>query len=130
MSLPRAGLDAYKGLMLAPFIAQLLCGLSGRTRPYFNVAVPKVPGPSKPLYLRGARLEAMYPVSNPFDGQALNITCTRYAGTLNVGFAGCRDSLPHMQGIAVYAGEALVEREAAYGLAVPARRQPARKRAA
>src|SRR3546814_6499991 len=64
----------------------------------------------------GARLEAMYPVSNPFDGQALNITCTSYINTLNFGFTGCRDSLPHMQHLAIYMGDALIELEAAYGL--------------
>src|SRR3546814_4890368 len=58
----------------------------------------------------------MYPVSNPFDGQALNITCTSYINTLNFGFTGCRDSLPHMQHLAIYMGDALIELEAAYGL--------------
>jgi len=32
---------------------------------------------------------------------------------LNIGFTGSRDSLPHLQRLAVYAGEALDELEAA-----------------
>jgi diacylglycerol O-acyltransferase len=32
-----------------------------------------------------------------------------YAGTLNVGFIGDRDALPHLQRLAVYTGEALAE---------------------
>jgi diacylglycerol O-acyltransferase / wax synthase len=129
--MPRAALSQYSGIVLAPFIAQLLSGLSGRTRPYFNVSVSNVPGPAKPLYLQGARMEAMYPVSNPFDGQALNITCTSYAGTLNFGFTGCRDALPHMQRLAIHAGEALAELEDAYGLAaVTAPAASTRRRAA
>ena len=55
----------------------------------------------------------MYPVSAITHGQALNITCYSYAGTLSFGFAGCRDTLPRMQRIAVYTGEALEELEAA-----------------
>ncbi|WP_349255447.1 hypothetical protein, partial [Spectribacter acetivorans] len=34
-------------------------------------------------------------------------------GKSNLGFTGCRDSLPHMQRIAVYTGEALDELDAA-----------------
>jgi len=78
----------------------------------FNVAVSNVPGPAEPLYFAGAKLEAMYPVSVLQHGQALNITCVSYAGGLNFGFTGCRDTLPHMQRLAVYTGEALDELEA------------------
>jgi diacylglycerol O-acyltransferase len=28
-----------------------------------------------------------------------------YAGSLNFGFTGCRDTLPHLQRLAVYSGE-------------------------
>jgi hypothetical protein len=35
---------------------------------------------------------------------------------LNFGFTGCRDSMPHMQKLAIKTGEALVALEAAYGL--------------
>lgn len=116
-SLSPTAVSAYTGLVLAPFVLQLLSGLSGRARPCFNVAVSNVPGPSHALYLKSARLEAAYPVSNPFDGQALNITCVSYNGMLNFGFTGCRDLLPGMQRLALYTGEALVELEAAFGIA-------------
>jgi hypothetical protein len=68
------------------------------------------------LYFNGARLEQIYPVSLLFDGQALNITVLSYAGQFNLGFTGDRDSLPHMQRIAVYTGEALAELEQALKL--------------
>lgn len=102
----------YSSLFAAPFAFQTLTGLSGRTRPIFNVTVSNVPGPSEPLFLGDARLEAMYPVSIAAHGQALNITCTSYAGSLNFGLLGCRDSLPHLQRLAVYMGEAMGELEA------------------
>ena len=70
-----------------------------------------VPGPDKPLYFHGARMEAMYPLSLLAHGGALNITCVSYDGKLNFGFTGARDTLPHMQRLSVYTGEALDELE-------------------
>ncbi len=48
-----------------------------------------------------------------FNGQALNITAVSYDGRFNIGFTGCRDSVPSLQRIAVYAGEELESLEAA-----------------
>ncbi|MGD9584584.1 MAG: WS/DGAT domain-containing protein, partial [Lysobacterales bacterium] len=96
------------------YMLSLLTGMGGRTRPMFNITISNVPGPERPLYFRGARLEAPYPVSLVSHGQALNITCQSYAGRIAFGFTGCRDSLPHMQRIATYTGEALAELEAAF----------------
>jgi hypothetical protein len=42
---------------------------------------------------------------------ALNITCESYAGALNFAFVGCRDAIPHLQKLAVYSADALVELE-------------------
>ncbi len=111
--LPRESLNSYTMLYMAPFVLGQLTGIGGHGRPMFNVAISNVPGPEKPLYFAGAKLEAMYPVSVLQHGQALNVTCVSYAGKLNFGYTGCRDSLPHMQRLAVYTGEALDELEAA-----------------
>ena len=113
-ALPRAGLTQYTIAVMAPYILQLLTGLGGRLRPVFNITISNVPGPTEPLYLNGARLEAMYPMSLLSHGQALNITCLSYNGKLNFGFTGCRDTLPHMQRLAVYAGEAFAELKQLY----------------
>jgi WS/DGAT/MGAT family acyltransferase len=107
--LPPAGLTQYTIAFMAPYILQLLTGLGGRVQPVFNLTISNVAGPAEPLYLNGARLEAMYPLSLLSHGQALNITCLSYNGTLNFGITGCRDTLPHMQRLAVYAGEAFEE---------------------
>ncbi|HSW13668.1 MAG TPA: wax ester/triacylglycerol synthase family O-acyltransferase [Solimonas sp.] len=114
---------AYSGLLMAPAGLQsfnAMTGLRARLPLTFNVCVSNVPGPSEPLYFRGARLEASYPVSIPGHGMALNITCQSYADTLNFGFIGCRDTLPHLQKLAVYTGEALEELEAAVMTRSPA----------
>jgi WS/DGAT/MGAT family acyltransferase len=118
--LPRAALTQYTIAVMAPYILQLLTGLGGRLRPVFNLTISNVTGPEQPLYLNGARLEAMYPMSLLSHGQALNVTCLSYDGALNFGFTGCRDTLPHMQRLAVYAGEAHEELQRAF--APPARR--------
>jgi WS/DGAT/MGAT family acyltransferase len=112
-SLPKSVIEGYTMAIMGPYMVQLITGLGGRTRPVFNITISNVPGPDHALYLRGARMIANYPVSLLTHGQALNITCNGYADLLNFGFIGCRDSLPHMQRIAVYAGEALDELEAA-----------------
>jgi len=115
--LPRAALNSFTMLYMAPFVLSQLTGIGGHGRPMFNVAISNVPGPEKSLYFGGAKLEAMYPVSVLQHGQALNVTCVSYAGKLNFGYTGCRDTLPHMQRLAVYTGEALDELEAAVAAA-------------
>lgn len=112
-NLPKNVIEGYTMAFMGPYIVQLVTGLGGRTRPVFNITISNVPGPDHALYLRGAKMVANYPVSLVTHGQALNITCNGYADTLNFGFIGCRNSLPHMQHIAVFAGEALEELEAA-----------------
>jgi hypothetical protein len=59
---------------------------------------------------------ATYPASIVTHGQALNITCQSYAGYMNFGYTGCHSSMPSMQRLAVYTGEALQELEAALGV--------------
>ena len=95
------------------FVDESPCDLDAIAREVVREAQSNVPGPERPLYFRGWRLEAVHPLSIPFNGCALNITVQSYAGTLNFGFIGCREALPHLQRLAVYAGEALDEIEAA-----------------
>lgn len=107
----RAAILQYSALVLAPLMLALVPGAVGRVRPAFNVVISNVPGPDAPLYFRGWRLDEMYPLSIPFHGYALNITVQSYAGSLNFGFTGCRDTLPHLQRLAVYSADVLDELE-------------------
>jgi WS/DGAT/MGAT family acyltransferase len=104
---------SYSALLVAPSMLQMMPGIAGRVRPTFNVVISNVPGPDQPLYFRGAKLESSYPLSIPVHGQALNITCNSYAGSVCFGFTGCRDTVPKLQRLAVYCGEALGELERA-----------------
>lgn len=109
----KAAILQYSALLVAPSMLQMIPNTAGRVKPTFNVVISNVPGPDEPRYFRGARLEASYPMSIPVHGQALNITCNSYAGNVCFGFTGCRDTVPHLQRIAVYCSEALGELERA-----------------
>lgn len=109
--LPHSLRSPYTLATISPVLMVLMSGLGAKLPPPMNTTISNVPGPSKTLYLGGAQLEAIYPVSIPFQGQALNITCVSYSGKLNVGFVGSRDTLPHLQNLAIYLAEALDELE-------------------
>jgi hypothetical protein len=98
-------------LISSPQILTRLPGIGSRVPPTYNVIISNVPGPRAKLYFLGSEMEAYYPVSALFHGQALNITVLSYAGGLYFGFTGCADKLPHLQRLAVYTGEALDELE-------------------
>jgi hypothetical protein len=128
--LPTEARTSYTLLLNAPYIAGLIIGLGGRAPVPFSLGISNVPGPTEPLYIDGSRLDALFPLSLLTQGNALNITCVSYAGTLNFGFTGARDTMPHLQRLAIYMGEALEELEALSGGAPAAAERAARGAAA
>jgi WS/DGAT/MGAT family acyltransferase len=62
--------------------------------PPFNLIISNVPGPTVDLYLCGARLDGVYPLSAIADGQGLNLTVLRSNGRLNFGAPADRDPVP------------------------------------
>ena len=109
--LPPEARTSYTLLITGPYIAGLIAGLGGRSPIPFNIGISNVPGPTEPLYFNGSRLDSLSPLSLLLHGNALNITCVSYAGTLNFGFTGARDTLPRLQRLAIYMGEELQEIE-------------------
>ncbi|MBD2858097.1 wax ester/triacylglycerol synthase family O-acyltransferase [Spongiibacter sp. KMU-158] len=105
--LPHSLRGVFGSLVMAPYFATVFSGLAGRVKPSFNIIVSNVPGPQKPLYLFGAKMEHFYPVSIPTHGSAMNLTCFSYDNKLHFGLTACRDSLPQMQRMAVALGEAV-----------------------
>lgn len=79
----------------------------------FNVTVTNVPGPPMPLFLLGARLEAIYPLVPLFERQAVGIALFSYAGSLDVGLAACWHGLPDLDALVVDLRAAYAELEAA-----------------
>ena len=110
-SLPEDAVTSYVMMRAAPIYASQLRGVGRWVPPLFNLAVSNTQGSDKPLYFNGARMEAVYPLSPLLQFSALSIDCVNYAGTFNIGFTGARDTLPHLQRMAVYFGKALHELE-------------------
>lgn len=109
--LPAAARAQQSIVVNGPWFGGMALGWGGLVPASCNVLVSNVVGPPEPLFLNGARMDALYPVSLVAHGTALNITCVSYADTLNFGLIGARDSLPHLQHMALYMGEALAELE-------------------
>ncbi|MFE7797634.1 WS/DGAT domain-containing protein [Nocardia sp. NPDC057440] len=88
-----------------------LPGLAARTNPPFNIVISNVPGPQQPLYWKGARHDATYPMSIPVHGLAAGITVTSNASTLDFGLTSCRRVVPDLHPILDHLDRALTTLE-------------------
>lgn len=113
----QAQILAMSGLGLTPLVLMPMLRMQGLTRPPFNLVISNVPGPKKPLYMNGARLSGMYPLSIPFHGQAMNITCSSYDGMMNFGLTGCRRTAPSLQRLLTHLDDELAALEKSVGVA-------------
>lgn len=85
--------------------------LSNKMPPMGNTLVSNVPGPKEHLYIKGARMEEMHPISTLPPSNLLNITLFSYAGDLFFGLIAT-DELPNLERLGVYVEEAFAELEA------------------
>ncbi|WP_028475856.1 wax ester/triacylglycerol synthase family O-acyltransferase [Nocardia sp. CNY236] len=104
---------ALSAVLLSPLALTLVPALMSWTSPTFNLVISNVPGSDEPLYWNGARLDASYPLSIPFDGQAVNITLASTAQNLDFGLVGCRRSVPQLPRLLEHLEDALTELESA-----------------
>ncbi|HEY4713351.1 MAG TPA: wax ester/triacylglycerol synthase family O-acyltransferase [Aquirhabdus sp.] len=88
----------YTGIVFSLAGLNLITGAAPKVQA-FNIVISNVPGPKETLYLNGATLDALYPVSIVMDGQATNITLTSYRDKLEVGIIACRKTLPSIQSL-------------------------------
>lgn len=133
--LPMARLQklAHGIASISPMGVGMVTGTAKRY-PLFNVVISNVPGPKDTLYLNGARLDEVYPVSIATHYLALNITISGYGDNLGFGYIACRRSVPALQRMLDYTQSSIQELEDSLGLSatepvVPVRKAPARKRA-
>jgi WS/DGAT/MGAT family acyltransferase len=84
--------------------------------PMGNTLVSNVPGPDHRLYLKGAPLLEIHPMSTLPATHLLNITLFSYAGTLYFGLIAT-DALPNLGRLAAYVDEEIAALEAAVGIA-------------
>jgi len=125
----------------APFVMHEAMELYGRSHladrlpPPANVVISNVPGPQTPLYVAGARVLTLYPVSIPAHGMAVNLTVQSYCGSLDYGLTACRRTVPDLRKLAGYLDESLQELldsvfpDGAREASAPARAAAAGKRA-
>ncbi len=109
--------EAVTGLseLAVPGLAAAAARLANAARvtdwvaPAVNLVVSSVPGPTFPLYLRGARLLAAYPASIVTDGFGLNVTALGTEHTHDVGLTACRELVPDLSDLAGALPDALDE---------------------
>ncbi|QXU52407.1 wax ester/triacylglycerol synthase family O-acyltransferase [Rhodococcus sp. LW-XY12] len=86
--------------------ARVAMGFSQRM---FNLMITNAPGPQHPLYLTGARLLEIFPVSPLLKNQALSIALTSYDGKIYYGLNADRDAMPDVDVAATLIQESLEE---------------------
>jgi diacylglycerol O-acyltransferase / wax synthase len=114
--LPRAQQLALSAFMSGGLFLGLIPGFIRTAPPPFNIVISNVPGAQEPMYWRGARMVGNYPLSIALDGQAVNITVTTNAQTLDFGLVGCRRSVPHLQRLLGHLETSLKDLEMAVGI--------------
>jgi diacylglycerol O-acyltransferase len=118
MAMPRLQKMAHGMSSVSPLGPGMVTG-SAKKYPPFNLVISNVPGPKDSLYLNGAHLDEVYPVSIPTHYLALNITISGYRDTLGFGYIACRRSVPALQRMLDYTDNAIRELESALGLPSP-----------
>jgi diacylglycerol O-acyltransferase / wax synthase len=107
-----AAIESYT--VITGLVAQAaeLLQLSNSLPPMGNTLVSNVPGPKKTLYIKGARVEELRPVSTLPPSNLLNITLFSYDGNLFFNLIAT-DDLPELPLLAGYVETAFGELEQA-----------------
>jgi len=119
LPMPRLQKMAHGIASISPMGAGMVTG-TAKKHPLFNVVISNVPGPKETLYLNGARLDEVYPVSIATHYLALNITISGYGDNLGFGYIACRRSVPGLQRMLDYTQSSIQELEASLQLQDPA----------
>ncbi|MEO1061223.1 MAG: wax ester/triacylglycerol synthase family O-acyltransferase [Actinomycetota bacterium] len=86
----------YTSPVVATAAVRLVARLANRINLPVNVVISNVPGPRKPLYFAGAKLDHYIPVSTISDNVGLNITVHSYEDQLDFGLVSDRDLVPDL----------------------------------
>lgn len=105
--LSQVQITALSALVMGPLGLNSVVALHKFTPPPFNLVISNIPGPPGKLYWNGAKLDGLYPLSIPTDGQALNITVTSYDGQVQFGLIGCRRTVPRLQRLLTHLDDSL-----------------------
>lgn len=100
-------------------------GLASRLPVLTNLVISNVPGSPVPLYLAGARVLSLHPLSIIMHGVALNITLQTYDGQVDFGIVADNNALPHAENLTRALEDAFRQAQALLGSAQPAPAQRA-----
>ena len=84
----------FTNLILMPTILLTLTGNATRVTPAINAIFSNVPGSPDKLYLEGAELEGLYPLSVVTDGMGINLTVISYSNKLCFAITSCPTEQP------------------------------------
>lgn len=105
--------EDYYALIMAPTVLLTITGNATKVRPATNAIFSNVPGSKEKLYLEGAELEALYPLSIVTDGMGLNITVVSHATKLCFALISCPTELPEIEDLGKLIRESYRELRAA-----------------
>jgi diacylglycerol O-acyltransferase len=100
---------AYAYSVLTFVMGETLAMIPRGSQDFFvpsNVLISNVRGPAEPMFLGGARLEALVPVSTLISGMGLNITFMSYAGRVVIGYTANASALPDAERLAALTRDA------------------------
>ena len=86
--------EDYYALMMTPSTLLTITGNTDRVKPTSNAILSNVPGSTQKLYLEGAEVEAIYPLSIISDGMGLNFTVISHFNKLCIAVASCPTRQP------------------------------------
>ena len=89
--------EDYYALLMAPTVLLTLTGNATLVRPGINAIFSNVPGSREKLYLEGAELQMLYPLSIVTDGMGLNITVVSHANKLCFAIISCPTRQPGIE---------------------------------
>jgi len=81
---------------LAPPLLHSVLARSATGRRLFNLTVTNVPGPQRPLYAFGARMEEILPLVPLAADHAVGIAVVSYCGKVFFGLSGDADAMPDL----------------------------------
>ena len=84
--------------------------LSNKMPPMGNTLISNIAGPKNKMFLKGAVMEEMHPISTLPPSNLLNVTLFSYAGSLYFGMVAT-DALPNLDRLGKFVEEAFVELE-------------------
>jgi len=102
---------------LPPRLLSLGVGLASGP---MNMIVTNIPGPRLPLYMLGARLEAIYPFVPLLEQNGLGIALFSYDGSLCWGFTGSYELVPDLRAFVQMVHDSFDELAAAFGVGLSA----------